>query len=260
MPELQNLGQYQTPCDALMRPEMLWLLCWLAGIGATGMSLVLMRRLGRIDQPSQRHTHVTPTPRAGALGITVLALAYLMLDPQRHFSSGLWMIPALALLGLVDDLYPQPAWQRLSWQLAVCAVVVVNLGDNDPSGPARLIRVLNIFIAVAMVNAANFFDGRNGLLAGNFIFLLLALPVFGVKWLLAVPLAALWLGFLPFNFPRAKIFMGDVGSYFIGATLAYLWLRGGFASNRESLAILVAMSAILADPVLTLIWRAGKGK
>ena len=243
-----------------MRLELLWLLCFLAGLIATGLSLVLMRRLGRIDQPTQRHTHVLPTPRAGALGIVLIALAYLMVDPQRHFASGLWLIPAVALLGLVDDLYPQPAWQRLSWQLALCAVVVVNLGDSDPSGPARLVRVLNIFVAVAMINAANFFDGRNGLLSGNFIFLLLALPVLGVKWLLALPLAALWLGFLPFNFPRAKIFMGDVGSYFIGATLAWLWLRVGMESNRESLAVLVAMSAILADPVLTLLWRASAGK
>lgn len=244
----------------MMQAPWVWLLCVVAGLVMTWLSLILMRALGRIDQPSQHHTHTLPTPRAGAIGILVLALAYLMLDPQRHFASGLWLIPALALIGLVDDLYPQAAWQRLSWQLALCAVVVVNLGDSDPSGPARLIRVLNVVIAVAIINAANFFDGRNGLLSGNFILLLLTLPILGVKWQLAIPLAACWLGFLPFNFPRAKIFMGDVGSYFIGATLAWLWLRVGFDSNREALALLVGMSAILADPVLTLITRASQGK
>lgn len=243
-----------------MRVELLILVCLATGFAATYLSLLLMRALGRIDQPMQHHTHTTATPRAGALGIVVLALVYLMIDPQRHFASGIWLIPALGLLGLVDDLYPQPAWQRLSWQLALCAVVVVNLGDSDPSGPARLVRVINIFVAVAMINAANFFDGRNGLLAGNFIFLLLALPILGVKWLLALPLAALWLGFLPFNFPRARIFMGDAGSYFIGATLAWLWLRVGFDSRREALSLLVVMSAILADPVLTLLTRASQGK
>ena len=101
---------------------------------------------------------------------------------------------------------------------------------------------------------------RNGLLAGNFIFFLFALPIFGVHGVMAVPMAGLWLGFLPFNFPRAKIFMGDVGSYLIGAVLAWLMLHAAQKSLPQLLAILVAMSSMIADPTLTLILRISQGK
>jgi len=226
------------------------------GILATGFSLALMQRIGRIDAPGARHTHLLPTPRAGALGIAVIASCFVYFHPGME----LWLLAALAGIGLLDDLFPQPASLRMALQFAFCGFAAYGLGDVWPEGPIFLVRLALIMTAVWLVNAANFFDGRNGLLAGNFILFLVALPFFGVRWSMALPMAGLWLGFLPFNFPRAKIFMGDVGSYLIGATLAWLMLHCAQKSVTQLLALLVAMSSILADPTLTLILRLVQGK
>lgn len=215
-----------------------------------------MRRIGRIDAPGARHTHILPTPRAGALGIALITFGFVYLHPGME----LWLLTALAGVGLLDDLFPQPASLRMALQLAFCGFAAYGLGDVWPDGPVFLVRLALILSAVWLVNAANFFDGRNGLLAGNFVFFLLAMPVFGVHWPMALPMAGLWLGFLPFNFPRAKIFMGDVGSYLIGACLAWLMLHSAQKSLAQLLSLLVAMSSMMADPTLTLILRISQGK
>ncbi len=215
-----------------------------------------MRRIGRSDAPGARHTHLMPTPRAGALGIALITSCFIYFHPGME----LWLFAALAGIGLLDDLFPQPASLRMALQFAFCGFAAYGLGDVWPDGPIFLVRLALIISAVWLVNAANFFDGRNGLLAGNFVLFLFALPFFRVHWPMALPMAGLWLGFLPFNFPRAKIFMGDVGSYLIGATLAWLMLHCAQKSIEQLLAVLVAMSSILADPTLTLILRAVQGK
>ena len=215
-----------------------------------------MRKIGRVDAPGGRHTHLVPTPRSGALGIALVSVCLVYFHPGAE----LWLLTALAGVGLLDDLFPQPASLRMALQFAFCGFAAYCLGDVWPEGPIFLVRLVLILSAVWLVNAANFFDGRNGLLTGNFVLFLFALPIIGVHWSLAVPMAGLWLGFLPFNFPRAKIFMGDVGSYLIGATLAWLMLRAAQNSLAQSLAILVAMSSMIADPTLTLILRITQGK
>jgi UDP-N-acetylmuramyl pentapeptide phosphotransferase/UDP-N-acetylglucosamine-1-phosphate transferase len=177
-----------------------------------------------------------------------------------HPTLELWLLSALAGLGLLDDFFPQPAALRLALQLAFCSIAVSSLGDIWPSGPVVLVRIALVVSAVWLVNAANFFDGRNGLLAGNHALFLLSLPVIGVHWPMAIPLAGLWLGFLPFNFPHARIFMGDVGSYLAGGTLAWVALQAAQSSIVKTLGVLVAMSAMLADPTLTLLWRLIQGK
>ena len=226
------------------------------GLLATGLSLVLMRRIGRVDAPGARHTHLIPTPRAGALGIALIVFCLV----YAHAGSELWLLTALAGLGLLDDFFPQPAFLRMALQFAFCCFAAYGLGDVWPDGPIFLVRLALILAAVWIINAANFFDGRNGLLAGNFTVFLFALPMIGIRWEMALPLAGLWIGFLPFNFPRAKIFMGDVGSYLIGATLAWLMLHTAQISLVQLLAILVAMSSMIADPTLTLILRIVQGK
>jgi UDP-N-acetylmuramyl pentapeptide phosphotransferase/UDP-N-acetylglucosamine-1-phosphate transferase len=249
MSKLQELGYHQAIGADLISN---FFLAILLGAIATALSWGLMRALGRLDQPDARRTHKQATPRAGALGIALICLVYAL----QQGGAQLWLIPALAALGLLDDLFAQSALLRLTLQLAFCTIAVVAQGDPWPDGPVLIIRILLTLSAVAIINAANFFDGRNGLLSSNFILLLLCLPLLGVHW----PAAGLWLGFLPFNFPRARIFMGDVGSYCIGATLAWLWLCNAQNSSTSSMAFLVACSGILADPILTLLLRLHQGK
>jgi UDP-N-acetylmuramyl pentapeptide phosphotransferase/UDP-N-acetylglucosamine-1-phosphate transferase len=256
MPKLQSVGQHQTAGAAVVNA--LWdvLAGCALGLAATGLSLLLMRALNRIDAPGARHTHSVPTPRGGALGIAVLSTWFV----TAHAGRELWLIPAMAGLGLLDDFYPQRAWLRLALQMMLCSVALVSMGDSWQDGPILLTRLTLCVVAVGIVNAANFLDGRNGLLAANAVFLLCALPFLSIHWPLAWPLAGLWLGFLPFNFPRAKLFMGDVGSYLIGGTLAWLMLHSTHRTMTHSIGMLVAMSAILADPALTLLLRISQGK
>jgi UDP-N-acetylmuramyl pentapeptide phosphotransferase/UDP-N-acetylglucosamine-1-phosphate transferase len=232
--------------------------CGAIGLGAaaTWLSVLCARKLGRFDQPGARRTHQVATPRSGALGIALIVVVYTFF----HQKPELWLLSALAGLGLLDDFFPQPAALRLALQFAFCSVAVYSLGDIWPSGPIILVRLALIVSAVWLVNAANFFDGRNGLLACNHVLFLLALPLLGIHWSFANALAGLWLGFLPFNFPRARIFMGDVGSYLVGATLAWLALQAAQTSITKTLSVLVLMSAMLADPTLTLLSRLSQSK
>jgi UDP-N-acetylmuramyl pentapeptide phosphotransferase/UDP-N-acetylglucosamine-1-phosphate transferase len=228
------------------------------GLAATGISLLFVRRFAAIDAGGGRRTHTLATPRAGAIGIAV-AFA-LLVELSSSYGAAIWLIPAMALLGLLDDFLPQPAWLRLVMQIALSLAAVIQLGDVFVYGPIVFTRVVLALMSVWLVNAANFFDGRNGLLSGNFILLLLALPLIGIDWPMAVIAAGLWLGFLPFNFPRAKLFMGDVGSYFVGGTLAWIFLQAAHHSPERALVFLIACSGMLADPFLTLAWRAFAGK
>jgi UDP-N-acetylmuramyl pentapeptide phosphotransferase/UDP-N-acetylglucosamine-1-phosphate transferase len=226
------------------------------GLAVTGLSWLLVSRLAPIDAPGARRTHITPTPRAGGLGIAVVALVVAWQFPGY----ALWLIPALGFVGLLDDFFPQPAALRLTLQILLCTIAVMELGDVWPEGPVFFLRLAMVLIAVWLVNAANFFDGRNGLLAGNFVLLLLTLPAIFIEWRFAVVFAGLWLGFIPFNFPHARLFMGDVGSYLIGGAMAWLYLQAAQGSLAQALAVLVAMSAILIDTSLTLLLRALAGK
>jgi UDP-N-acetylmuramyl pentapeptide phosphotransferase/UDP-N-acetylglucosamine-1-phosphate transferase len=228
------------------------------GLAATGISLLFVRRFAVIDAGGGRRTHTLATPRAGAIGIAIAFALLILLNSS--FGAAIWLIPAMALLGLLDDFLPQPAWLRLVLQIALSLAAVIQLGDIFDYGPIVFTRVAFALMSVWLVNAANFFDGRNGLLSGNFILLLLALPLIGIDWPLAVIAAGLWLGFLPYNFPRAKLFMGDVGSYFVGGTLAWIFLQAAYHSPERAFVFLIACSGMLADPFLTLALRAFAGK
>jgi UDP-N-acetylmuramyl pentapeptide phosphotransferase/UDP-N-acetylglucosamine-1-phosphate transferase len=172
----------------------------------------------------------------------------------------IWLIPAMAALGLMDDFFPQPAALRLLLQLALALLAVIDMGDLGIHGATIAVRALLAVTLVGFVNLANFFDGRNGLLSGTFIVVLLFSPLLGVQHQLAWIVAGLWLGYLPFNFPRAKVFMGDVGSYCIGATLGLIFLQMIYTSSVLALAFVWSCLGLLLDPVLTLLTRACAGK
>jgi UDP-N-acetylmuramyl pentapeptide phosphotransferase/UDP-N-acetylglucosamine-1-phosphate transferase len=168
-----------------------------------------------------------------------------------------------AVIGLVEDLRGVPALPRLAVQLvAAMAVLPWLLADLDGPPAWQVVFGAGVVLwLVSYVNAFNFMDGINGISVAQVV-------VAGIAWwaighwqdaeglagaALVVALAAI--GFLPFNFPRARMFLGDVGSYFFGAWLAVLavvGLRAGIAFE----AMFAPLALYLADTGATLVRRA----
>jgi UDP-N-acetylmuramyl pentapeptide phosphotransferase/UDP-N-acetylglucosamine-1-phosphate transferase len=222
-------------------------------------------RLGLIDLPNARSSHTTPTPRGGGVGILI---AFILCAFVLKLPIGV-LCPAalLAVLSFLDDCLKLSSKLRLGLQLfaAIIVVVIFGIGSEKSALYFFLLIFWPIFI-VATTNFYNFMDGINGIagITGVVGFLLIAL--FGVLSMasqtpifLSFGLALACLGFLPFNFPKAKVFMGDVGSVLLGFVFAVLvfWLTEGLA---DFLCLASFMFPFYVDALTTLYirWRDGE--
>lgn len=217
---------------------------------------------GHVDHPGERRLHQVPTPRGGGVGIAVvLLLASAWLGEGREaFALGLVLC---AGAGLADDLRPLPPALKLLLQ----AAGGLSLAWAFPLLPDWLGYPLGTAVAllfvVGLVNVWNFLDGSNGMATTQALLAALGLALLapsapGLGWL-AVALAAACLGFLPLNFPRARLFLGDVGSHALGYGVAALGLVA--ASQLEAgqaWLLLLPPSVMLIDAGLTLVARAGR--
>ena len=204
---------------------------WLAvhfAVAAAGTWLARRYALRRalIDHPGERRSHVSPTPRGGGLGIAVallLALAWLgwMLPAQRVLLlSGAAGLALVAGVGWADDHRPLPASLRL---LVHALAALLLAGALLWQGAPAWLALAAALLALVLVNAWNFMDGIDGLAASQAALAALGYLLLAgggaAGWVAAALLAAA-LGFLPFNFPRARVFLGDVGSCSLGFGLA----------------------------------------
>jgi Fuc2NAc and GlcNAc transferase len=185
----------------------------LAGLLSNGLGA-----WGWLDQPNARSSHVRPTPRGGGLAFVVPTV---LLAPTP-----LVLIPLpLALVGLLDDRRGLPVHLRLPVQLLTGLALAWQAGWSLPGA------LLAAVPATAVINAVNFMDGLDGLVASCLVIwiglaaLLLPNPAL---WLLAAAVA----GFLVWNWSPARLFMGDVGSTYLGAVLA-----GGLLTAAHSAAV-----------------------
>ena len=213
------------------------LACGAIVLAAEPPTIALLRRRGMLDVPVARSSHVVPTPRGGGAPIAIGLLAAAWVATSAGVAGG---GPAFALavgffglLGLADDLRGLPAVTRLVLQAAGAAGVAALLVLRLPLPPYALAAAAAAAAVwlVGFVNAFNFMDGVNGIsgahaLIGGLAYACLAgwrRDGFGVAAGLA--LAAGAAAFLPWNAVRARVFLGDVGSYSIGAALAVLAVR-----------------------------------
>jgi UDP-GlcNAc:undecaprenyl-phosphate GlcNAc-1-phosphate transferase len=227
--------------------------------------IIGLRRLQALDEPCERSSHQAPTLRGGGLAPAVAAIVALVYGDELTGHLLVGLLAAVVLygsIGLVEDLRGVPAVSRLAAQLAV-AVAVLPWLLVDLSGPWGWQLVFGsgvVLWLISYVNAFNFMDGINGISIAQVV-------VAGITWWvlgqmhgadgvaasgLVVALAGL--GFLPYNFPRARTFLGDVGSYFFGAwlaVLAVLGLRSGIAFE----AMFAPLALYLADTGATLVRR-----
>ena len=247
------------------------MLGWLilhAGIGGGGTWLARRYALGRdlLDHPGERRSHAVATPRGGGVAIViallVAALALALRDPSQRlalvaFAAGLTLV---AGVGMVDDHRPLSPWLRLLVHLI--AALVLGGAVQSVHGQWWL-SVLAVAGALVLTNVWNFMDGINGIAASQALVLGAVLAWLGSgawAWL-ALALAAACAGFLPFNFPRARIFLGDVGSGAVGFAVAALAaVAVGTRGLEHSIALSLPLSAFLVDAGLTLVRRIVRGE
>ena len=235
-------------------------------------------RFGLIDLPNARSSHRLPRPRGGGVAIVAgfLAACVTLTVVRAGLSPGAWTVVgaalAIAAIGLWDDVARLGARFRLAAQFAVAGVVVAVLGGLSqlplpPPANLELPRAAGALLAVlwlvAATNFFNFMDGIDGLAGGQALVTSLALAGIGAGsegGRLAGLLAAALLVFLGFNWAPARVFLGDVGSGFLGFLLAaWPWLGGTEARAQNLLLVAMSLGLFLCDPLWTLAarWRRG---
>jgi UDP-GlcNAc:undecaprenyl-phosphate GlcNAc-1-phosphate transferase len=258
------------------------------GAGLVLLSALVVRTMIAVrlmDTPDGRKAHDRPTPKGGGVGIVAAFLVgilglYLFAAFARladtYFLGVIGAAVAIAVVALLDDRYDWPFTIKLGAQvLAALTAIAAGLYLPDLRVPYVGVVQLGWFaIAVTLVwvvfttNAMNFIDGLNGLASGVTLIacLFLAWIALGAGSWFAYAMAGLLasgiLGFLPFNFPRARIFMGDVGSQFCGFMLAEMAIVASRFDGVELSFLLMPMllAGVLYDVAFTLARRAWQGK
>lgn len=228
----------------------------------------------RLDQPNHRSSHVTPTPRGGGLAIVVtflLAIVCLVLTGKLDVNTFLALAGGgvlVAAIGYWDDCQDLSAKTRLLGHLAAAVWAVIWLGGIsqldvgftawDWGWLGYGVTILGI---VWLLNLYNFMDGIDGIAGSETVIaagvggvFLLSAGADGLA-LTAFVLAAACVGFLLWNWPPAKIFMGDVGSGFLGYVLAVLLIASDHATNVSVWVWLLLLSVFVVDATVTLLRR-----
>lgn len=224
-----------------------FLAVFLIALTITLGSLPWVRRaaiaMGFVDAPSQRKAHRTPTPLLGGTAIFIGAILGVLIiyrgDPQPTVIGVLLATTVVALTGLVDDYRPLPAWVKLLGQfLGFLILAYFGIRVRLPV-PDVVNYAITLLWLVGITNAINFLDNMDGLSAGlsavmsSFILLLALANGQFLVGALAAGLLGACLGFLRYNFPPAQIFMGDVGSLFLGFLLAIMGIQLRFPQNSN---------------------------
>jgi UDP-GlcNAc:undecaprenyl-phosphate GlcNAc-1-phosphate transferase len=241
--------------------------CGIVVLAAEPLTIPLLRRLAAIDVPGLRSSHTIPTPRGGGLPIVVgllVAVALIRGAAAVPFGAAVGFFGAL---GFVDDLRGVTAIRRLVLQCvgsAGIAALLISPLHLRAALLAALTLVTTVWL-VGFVNAFNFMDGVNGISGAHAMIAGVAYACFGqwrqdpslVAMGLAVAVAAL--AFLPWNAVRARVFLGDVGSYALGAALAVLAVTAAIQGVPFE-AALGPLALYVADTAWTLQRRVRAGE
>jgi len=244
-----------------------YLILFAASLVVVGSLTPIVRRmairLNVVDAPSESHkTHKQPVPYLGGVAIVigVCVVTYTaILQSEQQDALGLAstvLVPAvlIGVIGLVDDVKKLEPWPRFIAQnlvgLFIATILILTDTLGSPSGNTFLDLFITIFWIVGITNSINFFDnvdgGASGTTAISSLFLFL-LAFQGGQFSIAalsIVLAGATLGFLLWNRPPARIYMGDAGALFLGLLIATLSLR--FDPNP------IYLSASFSIPILLL--------
>ena len=264
----------------LLFPTLLALTVFVVSLGLTGWFRRQALAHLLLDVPNSRSSHTIATPRGGGVAIVLSTLVALLALgwTDRLALPTVWSLcgggALVALIGIVDDRgHVAPRW-RLVGHFAAATWVLATLG-----GVPRLSAMgfvldsgwLGFAIAalylVWMLNLTNFMDGIDGIAGVEAITVCLsAVFLSGVAapgkhlWIAPLVLASATLGFLVWNWPPAKIFMGDAGSGFLGLMLGVLSLQAGWVANRLFWSWVILLGVFVVDATVTLTRRMAHGE
>ena len=244
-------------------------ICFLATLGGTIIGIPaymkLARRFDLVDEPEWGKIHTTPTSTMGGLTFLLVSVVVSLAFTDFFIKNPGFLIGLLlvAALGFLDDLGKLPRYRKIKplWTLLAVGMVMALDGLNIPylfsplsgdivplawGGP-----ILVLFLVFCKINSVNFIDGIDGLAAG--------LGVIGLSFIGGLSFATgQWslgaismiflgsvLGFLFYNFPRASIFMGDVGSLSLGFVLAVLAIRMTYPMSETGMISLMTPVYVL---------------
>jgi UDP-GlcNAc:undecaprenyl-phosphate GlcNAc-1-phosphate transferase len=255
----------------------------------------LSRRLGWLDQPSERRVHSVPVPRLGGVAIFLAFLITALLvywpDDRHETLVYIGFLPAALFITAVmayDDVRGLPPGIKLGLQTVTVVILILpgllfgTVQDHGAiisyvNNPLKIAHLLNSatleiplllalpftwFWTVGMMNTINFVDGLDGLAGGITMIASIILMVVSVllgQYLVAVLcgiFAGSVLGFLPHNWHPAKIFMGDSGAMFLGLTIAVLANIGG----AKVATVLLLLGIPVLDVALVILQRLRGGR
>ncbi len=230
-----------------------------------------------LDIPNHRSSHVIPTPRGGGLAIVIVfysVTALLFLNSQVDVGGFIVLLAGLpvAAIGFYDDHHPIGARWRFLVHFFTSIVAMYFLQGFPPLifGDLQLkLGILGYLIGalflVWWLNLFNFMDGTDGIAASEAVFVTGALALFSIQRdaafaEISLCLLAACAGFLVWNWPRAKIFMGDVGSGFLGLLLGLLVLMAAWRQPAMLYVGMVLFGVFFVDATYTLMYRIGTGQ
>lgn len=251
-----------------------------ASLIATPMARSFARKVGALCYPNERSIHRVPVPHLGGVAIYLSSVAAMLLSrPEDRTALRALILGGLVILvvGLIDDFLTLKPWQKLIGQ-GLSAAVVMAVGVDIPfvtnpfSGAVTGLGVLTLPLTLAWVisfeNLVNLSDGLDGLAAGLVgitatvvVFASAEAGAFGVPPL-AAAIAGSVLGFLPYNFHPASIFMGDAGAMYLGLALAVLSVQGLVKSAvfMSVLAPILTMMVPISDAAFAVVRRKLSGQ
>jgi len=256
------------------------LITFLVSLILVPLSQKIAIHIGAIDYPNERKIHNKPIPRLGGLAIFgAFLFGYIMYgEINTQMISILISSFLILLLGLFDDIKPIKAKYKFLVQI-IAALIVVIYGKIYFSEITLFGFVINLdiyssyflstFFIVSIANAINLIDGLDGLAGGisAIYFLTIGILAFilnnigGLDIILSLIMLGSTLGFLFFNFPPAKVFMGDCGSLFLGFMIAVISLLGFKVTTITSLIIPIIILALpIFDTILAILRRLLKGE
>ncbi|MBL0941210.1 MAG: hypothetical protein IBJ00_00525 [Alphaproteobacteria bacterium] len=249
-----------------------------------GLSILLTRGMIWVnitDIPIERSSHTHPTPRAGGLAIVISFIAFIIMINQALFqiiTPHLLVVIAVSLgvaaLGLTDDIKSLSYKLRLCLQLGLASIVVLSglhlevltIPGYPPLTLGPLAPYLSILWFMGFMNAMNFMDGLNGMVGGCIMialgFMTYLTPMTQSQFYIFLGLLITTGGFMRYNFHYGRIFLGDVGSQFLGFIIAALALVPvtPFSGNFNFFNIILLFLPFIYDVKFTFIRRALKGR
>lgn len=249
-----------------------------ASVALVAAAMYWARRRLLLDRPNDRSLHVQPTPRGGGIGIVLpvsFAMVGVALVVPATKSPATWLVSAsllTAAVGLIDDVRPLPAIPRLVTHVFAAVLVVAGVGPWSTVAWPGIGVVdlgwaaipLTVLLLAGLTNAYNFMDGVDGIAGAQAV-------VAGLGWVavgyatqdpllivVGTVLATASVGFLLFNWAPASVFMGDVGSSFLGFILAALAVYAGSRSPASATAGMLFVWPFVFDATFTFLRRASR--